>query len=110
VGNVAGEAHPIVAEGISMAIQSGAMLAEFLSASQDGLGEAQVLERTARAYAAAWRRQFSGRIRAAAAFARLAMRPELTGAISSTVETLPSLLTLGALLAGKSKPYGSNAP
>lgn len=92
-----------------MAIQSGGMLAEFLRSRQDELGNPRPLERTARLYAAAWRRQFAGRIRAAAAFARLAMRPELTGPVASTIETMPSLLTLGALLSGKSKPASTDS-
>jgi flavin-dependent dehydrogenase len=103
IGNVAGEAHPIVAEGISMALQSGGMLAQFLCATENSL-EPRSLQRTARLYAAAWRSQFSGRIGAAAAFAQVAMRPELMRPVSATIETIPSLLTLGAVLSGKSKP------
>jgi flavin-dependent dehydrogenase len=104
VGNIAGEAHPIVAEGISMAMQSGGMLARFLGAVQDDL-KPRSLQRTANMYAGAWRRQFSGRIAAAAAFAHVAMRPELMSPASRAIESFPGLLTLGAILGGKSKPF-----
>ena len=45
-GNIAGEAHPVIAEGISMAIQSSALLARLLMAHR---GER---------YASEWRRRF----------------------------------------------------
>jgi flavin-dependent dehydrogenase len=46
VGNAAGEAHPLVAEGITMAIQSSWLLADALAAA-GGLGDAE-LARAAR--------------------------------------------------------------
>ena len=60
-GNIAGEAHPVIAEGISMAIQSSGLLAGLLIAYR---GED---------YARAWKRRFAPRIRAASLFAHLAM-------------------------------------
>ncbi|MCE9526275.1 MAG: FAD-dependent monooxygenase [Planctomycetales bacterium] len=96
VGNAAGEAHPVVAEGISMAMQSAWLLAESLSATSD--------ERTvARNYTRAWRRSFAPRIRAAAAIAHWAMQPRLVAATLPFLQTWPKLLTLGAWLSGKSK-------
>lgn len=97
VGNAAGEAHPVVAEGISMALQSAWLLAERLIAR--GQGDATV----ARDYTRVWRRSFAPRIRAAAAVAQWAMRPQLVAATLPLLQTWPKLLTFGAWLSGKSK-------
>ena len=101
VGTLAGEAHPIVAEGISMAIQSGWLLARELAgaefATEDGRRQAGVR------YAAAWRRHFSTRIRAANVFAQVAMRPATFSGLVNVIAALPATLTLGALLSGKSR-------
>ena len=73
VGNIAGESHPIIAEGISMAMQSGWLLAEQLSAESMTAGRPRAL--AAERYAAEWRRLFATRIHAASAFAQIAMQP-----------------------------------
>ena len=101
VGNLAGEAHPVIAEGISMAIQSGWLLSRALA----GVDVADRAARDAAAarYQAAWRRQFSTRIRAANAFAGLAMRPERFAGLGRVIAAVPATLTLGARLSGKSK-------
>src|SRR5689334_5369708 len=78
VGNAAGEAHPIVAEGISMAIQSAWLLCEQLAARKDSVLAAEaseVLAAIGSEYERSWRRNFVTRIHAAALFAHLAMRP-----------------------------------
>jgi flavin-dependent dehydrogenase len=101
VGNLAGESHPIIAEGISMAIQSGWLLAgEF--AGVDVL-DRNARERVGRRYSAVWRQQFRLRILAAAAFARIAAFPASTAIVGPLVEILPEILTLGAKLSGKTK-------
>lgn len=96
VGNAAGEAHPAVAEGISMAMQSAWLLTERLIATNDE-------QSVARDYTRAWRRSFAPRIRAAAAIAHWTMRPRLVAATLPFFRTWPKLLTLGAWLSGKSK-------
>src|SRR5690606_1082371 len=77
IGNAAGEAHPVVAEGISMAMQSAWTLCERLA----GVNPAEVTsaERQAigRQYAADWRRAFAPRLRAASVIAAWAKRPAL---------------------------------
>lgn len=93
VGNAAGEAHPLVAEGISMAIQSGWLLARHL---------ARAPEAAAHAYPREWRRQFSLRIHAASAFAALGMAA--SPAFAAAVRLFPAALTAGAWLAGKARP------
>ena len=99
VGNAAGEAHPLVAEGITMAIQSSWLLADALAA-QGGLGEAQ-LAAAGEAYARAWRSHFTGRIRAAAAFAALTMSPVTRTVAIEALRRLPAALTWGAAWSGK---------
>lgn len=77
VGNAAGEAHPITGEGISMALQSAWLLCTALIEARRPLrvpdGTAQRL--LAMSYGAQWRHRFEPRLRRAAAFAHLAMRP-----------------------------------
>lgn len=102
VGNIAGEAHPVIAEGISMALQSGWLLAhELVQTNTTGL-EGRKL--AGAQYAHAWQRQFAGRIKAAQMFARVATRPEKYSVLGKLIENVPGILTFGARLSGKSKP------
>lgn len=96
VGNAAGEAHPVVAEGISMAMQSAWLLCQHLIA-----GHAP--DEVARRYEAEWKTSFAPRIYAAALFAHLAMRPVAVAVLLPILRALPRSLTLGARLSGKSK-------
>ena len=88
-GNLAGEAHPVIAEGISMAIQSSALLARLLVAHR---GER---------YAGEWRRHFAPRLYAASLFAHLAMRRPTRAACLALVRAIPGILGAGARLSGK---------
>jgi flavin-dependent dehydrogenase len=101
VGNAAGEAHPIVAEGISMALQAAGLLARQLIARQDEAPNTHALRSIAMHYDADWRAGFSARIQAAAVFAHLAMRPAAVGALLPILKQFPRVLTLGARLSGK---------
>jgi flavin-dependent dehydrogenase len=96
VGTAAGETHPLVGEGMSMAMQAAWLLATTLTTAPD---EASA----ARLYAAAWRRRFAPRIRAAALFAHLAMRPQTISLCLPVLTRLPTLLTLGASFSGKTR-------
>ena len=96
VGNAAGEAHPVVAEGISMAMQSAWLLTDRLIADSDE-------RNVARSYTRAWRQSFAPRIRAASAIAHWAMRPRMVAATLPFLQTWPKLLTFGAWVSGKSK-------
>jgi menaquinone-9 beta-reductase len=105
VGNAAGEAHPVVAEGISMAMQSAWLLVQRLTAARAGLSAVHhraTIERVGREYSRSWYRSFAPRIRAAAAVAQWASRPALAKGTLPVVRAFPSLLTLGARLSGKS--------
>jgi hypothetical protein len=91
-----------VAEGISMAMQSAWLLCGLLLARAAGGFSTGELDQIARAYRAAWRRNFAPRLHAAAAFAHVAMRPAAAQAALALVKRIPSILTLGAYLSGKS--------
>ncbi len=99
VGNLAGESHPIIAEGISMAIQSGWLLAAEMK--NVGFLDRAACEAAGRRYSAAWRKQFRLRIAAAAGFAKSLAFPGSVAAIAPLVERLPGILTFGARLSGK---------
>ena len=101
VGNAAGEAHPIVAEGISMAMQSAWLLCRHLVASQDEILNARALAATGRCYAAEWKKMFARRIHVAAVVAGATMRPQTRAAILPVLRQFPRILTFGARLSGK---------
>jgi flavin-dependent dehydrogenase len=106
VGNAAGEAHPIVAEGISMAIQSAWLLSEQLAARKDAALAADashVLAAIGHEYERGWRRNFVNRLHAAALFAQLAMRPATARHVVALAQRVPAMLTLGARWSGKSQ-------
>jgi flavin-dependent dehydrogenase len=94
-GNIAGEAHPVIAEGISMAIQSSGLLAWLLI---NGRGDD---------YASAWKRRFASRIRAASLFAHLAMNDAASMVAMGVFRAAPGLVSLGARFSGKSAPVGA---
>jgi flavin-dependent dehydrogenase len=108
VGNAAAEAHPIVAEGISMAIQSSVLLCGELIAHpavrSDVSRSNQALEAIRYQYAMAWRRNFSRRLYMAALFAHLFMRPVSTRIAVRLLKHFPQLLTEGARWCGKAEP------
>lgn len=110
VGNAAGEAHPIIAEGITMAIQSASLLCHTLIAEQDSLAKASVLAEAGRAYSARWRGYFAGRIHAAAAFAHTLMRPGSAALAVAFPKRFPALLTFCASLSGKTKQVPIASP
>ena len=94
-GNGAGEAHPIIAEGISMAIQSSWLLAQHLVAAGPAAAER---------YARDWRAQFGVRIAAASLFAHCAMHDRSRTAAARLISAFPAILTWGAALSGKAAP------
>jgi flavin-dependent dehydrogenase len=104
IGNAAGEAHPILGEGMSMALQSAALLASVLidragatAVVPDGAAQAELQRR----YAARWRQAFAPRVRLAAFFAHVAMRPRPAKALMALLRIWPGLLTRGARWGGK---------
>ena len=123
IGNAAGEAHPIVGEGMSMALQSAWLLcAHLLGPQTDDTANAGTAFSTtttavphtsirseawqramALRYATAWRRQFAPRLWLAAAFAHAAMRPAASAPLITLARAWPGLLTQGASWSGKTR-------
>ncbi|KTD18777.1 FAD dependent oxidoreductase [Legionella lansingensis] len=102
VGNIAGEAHPIIAEGISMAMQSGWLLANALI-KRAPTSCRKELALIGDNYTKRWHKQFANRIRAAACFAQVTTRSWPTNLLLSLVDQFPSLLSFAATLSGKTK-------
>lgn len=103
VGNSAGEAHPIVAEGISMAMQSAWLLTDILIKNNLHLADDKECDAAGRMYSRKWRSNFALRIYAAYFFAQCAMRPILLNLMIRSIKLFPSLLSVGARLSGKIK-------
>jgi flavin-dependent dehydrogenase len=103
VGNAAGESHPLIGEGITMALQSSKLLVEVLRFHPDRAFSAQALHAAHHAYAKAWRKSFLPRLRLAALYAHVAMRPSLAAPVGGLLKQWPALLTIAARLAGKSR-------
>jgi flavin-dependent dehydrogenase len=107
VGNIAGEAHPIVAEGISMAMQSSWVLAKQLVARRDDAVTPRMMSEIGTDYGVAWKDLFATRIHAAAFFAHIAMRPSTVALCLQILKKLPGMLTFGAHLSGKTHMVAS---
>jgi flavin-dependent dehydrogenase len=101
VGNAAGEAHPILGEGISMAIQGAWLLCARLDEHRRALLSGGDQAAAASAYARDWKRAFAGRLRWAALFAGLAMSPAAERSLLPALRRWPRLLTAAAILGGK---------
>lgn len=104
IGNAAGEAHPIIGEGMSMALQSAWLLCAGLlrGRRQNGVMAGTAWHGEVREhYASEWRRHFVPRLRLAATFAHLAMRPATSAALLAVLGRWPALLTHGAAWGGK---------
>ncbi|WP_454780764.1 NAD(P)/FAD-dependent oxidoreductase [Legionella sp. WA2022007384] len=101
-GNIAGEAHPIVAEGISMAMQSAWLLAHCFIHFKLNIRKEQHLDDAGAFYTKQWHKYFSHRIHAASFFAQLAMmKPWARSLLLPIIKQFPSVLTLGARFSGK---------
>jgi hypothetical protein len=84
-----------------MAMQSSHLLCRLLVERQGEALAGRALPEIGRAHAADWRRRFALRVRSAAVFAHLAMRPGSAALLLPMLRRFPDALTLGALLAGK---------
>jgi flavin-dependent dehydrogenase len=103
VGNVAGEAHPIIAEGISMAVQSAWLLCRSLVANGSPAMSAHIRNEIAQDYRAKWLAAFAPPIRVAFALAAFSIHPRVTAFALPIIKSFPGLLTYGAYFAGKSR-------
>jgi flavin-dependent dehydrogenase len=107
IGNAAGEVHPIIGEGISMALQSAWLLCQELAGCPDAFrcdrhGEMR-RRQIQRRYASRWRAHFSRRMRLAACFAHAAMRPGLAAPLLPFLRRTPALLGMAARMSGKTR-------
>jgi flavin-dependent dehydrogenase len=105
VGNAAAEAHPVIGEGISMALQSTCLLAARLIRAReaDDRLSSTILEAVRKEYADAWKARFSRRLAVASTLANLAMRPQAE-LLLPLIKTWPSLLAHAARISGKVRP------
>jgi 2-polyprenyl-6-methoxyphenol hydroxylase-like FAD-dependent oxidoreductase len=103
IGNAAGEAHPILGEGLSMALQSAALLCSHLLGDRRAvrIPTADSQAEIQRRYAAAWLSEFAPRMRLAAVFAHAAMRPSSAALLLALARRWPAVLTQGARWGGK---------
>lgn len=106
VGNSAGETHPLIGEGMSMALQSAFLLAGNLTEQPARAINATRALEIHQAYRSAWRDAFAMRLRLAAIFAHIAMRPVLSLPVTKLLGGCPQLLTAAARLAGKARKAG----
>lgn len=105
VGNAAAEAHPVVAEGISIAIQSAALLVEALKPHLDEPLTPAALAAARSDYERMWRLNFTARMRASALYAQIFMRPLPTRIAAVAMERFPALLGIGAAWSGKTRSF-----
>jgi flavin-dependent dehydrogenase len=103
VGNAAGESHPLIGEGISMALQSAGLLAGHLLRQPADAIDPHATYALNRHYAAAWRARFAPRLRFARAYAHAAMRPAVAMPMQALLRSWPALLTRAARWAGKAQ-------
>lgn len=106
IGNAAGEAHPIIGEGMSMAMQSAWVLCGHLVRGRSPRGallHASTQRVIHKVYEADWRRFFIHRLHLAAAFAHVAMRPAVFSPALPLMRLFTPLLKSAAELSGKAK-------
>lgn len=104
IGNAAAEAHPIIGEGMSMAMQSAWLLSKQLTGGvRPSLSNVEWQLAVGKGYTRDWNRQFAGRLRLASALAHVAMRPRLAAPLMSLIRLWPGLLPLGAGWVGKTR-------
>jgi 2-polyprenyl-6-methoxyphenol hydroxylase-like FAD-dependent oxidoreductase len=105
VGNAAGESHPLIGEGIGMALQSAHMLAGHLRDQRPAALDSKRTRQLNARYAREWRAAFAPRVRFAAAAAHAAMQPQFASLSHALVRRWPALLTRAARWAGKTRHY-----
>lgn len=104
IGNAAGEAHPIIGEGMSMAMQSAWMLCGYLVSAgvpTGTLASAGAQRQLRKLYTAEWRRAFQRRLRLSTLFAHIAMRPSIFSLPISLMRDFAPLLKHVARWSGK---------
>jgi len=103
IGNAAGEAHPAIAEGIGMAMQSAAILCRTLLDRPEAIRAARAAHEASIAYEKRWRSHFGMRVAASKLIAQAAMRPRAIALSERLMRRAPSLLSFCARLSGKAR-------
>ena len=103
IGNAAGESHPVIAEGISMAMQSAWILCRLLIDWRRQSGTRPALALVARRYAKSWREAFLPRLNTSRVLAEWAMRPALVASVLPFIWSCPTMMTWIARLSGKAQ-------
>jgi menaquinone-9 beta-reductase len=103
VGNAGGESHPLIGEGISMALQSSRLLVDLIGQQPAAAIDQRRTMLLQRCYAHAWRQHFMPRVRLAAIFAHVAMRPLMSEPVAGVLRHWPGLLTAAARITGKAR-------
>ena len=102
VGNAAVEAHPLIGEGICMALQTAALLTALLPSKPTPIDETLIRDCQGR-YRRACRRAFAWRIHWARCCAHLAMQRSGASLLARVLQRRPRTLTFAAQLAGKAQ-------
>ncbi len=103
VGNAGGESHPLIGEGISMALHSARLLVDQLEQQPAAAIDEHRATLLQRRYERTWRRHFTPRLRFASIFAHIAMRPMLSAPVTGVLRRWPRLLTTAAHFSGKAR-------
>ena len=86
-----------------MALQSAYLLTGYLTKQPAHAIDANRMRAIHQAYRSAWRAAFAVRLRLAAIFAHIAMRPVLSSPVTRLLRAYPQVLTAAARLAGKAR-------
>jgi flavin-dependent dehydrogenase len=107
IGNAAGEAHPLIGEGMTMALQSAWLLSQTLVHAREhpATPTTDWQAPVARTYAAQWAQQLQPRLRTAALLAHLAMHRAAAPALMRMLQARPTLLTRVARWSGKADVF-----
>jgi 2-polyprenyl-6-methoxyphenol hydroxylase-like FAD-dependent oxidoreductase len=104
VGNAAGETHPLIGEGISMALQSAVLLSRHLLRVSPRVLDRTVMAHLKTNYAREWCDAFTLRMRIAKACSYIAMHTPIAVPTGIALHRWPNLLTKTASWAGKARP------
>jgi 2-polyprenyl-6-methoxyphenol hydroxylase-like FAD-dependent oxidoreductase len=107
IGNAAGEAHPLIGEGMTMALQSAWLLSQTLVHAREhpATPTTDWQAPVARTYAAQWAQQLQPRLRTASLLAHLAMHSAAAPLLLALLQARPTLLTRVARWSGKADVF-----
>lgn len=101
VGDAVGAAHPMLGDGLDMAIESALLLARMLIAAGRGDLRQRSLRLLHGAYLNAWRARFAARVQHAGWAAQLAARPALMRPVVALAAQFPALFSATARIAAR---------